>query len=308
MSPRPTAANQKFFVLAGMPRAGTTYIYHALAAHPEAFVPFRKELRYFSFNFDRGEDWYMRFFREASPGALRVDISPDYFMNARAPLRLRDFTGCVKIALGVRDPASWAVSLHRQLNSIQRGVPRFRDFLSAGKYPSFGFLPFDRSKELEFSLRSSFVKEQLAAFRSELGDRLLLYDYSTFERCPLMILRAIESFAGISSFFAEATLPMGRINAGGRKSLRWFNYLSSRDVLINLAGRVIPRRWLVASRMKMDRASATGSAGAKSDEDSRDLEEARDALSADTLYVADLFAGGPLVLGSGANYAVPRDD
>ena len=52
----------KICIVVGMPRAATTYLYQTLASHPDAFVPARKELEFYSINYARGNAWYESFF------------------------------------------------------------------------------------------------------------------------------------------------------------------------------------------------------------------------------------------------------
>lgn len=301
MTPNPEP--QRLFILAGMPRAGTTYAYHAFASHPEAFVPYRKELRFFSLHYDRGRAWYSRFFSQAPKNRLCVDISPDYFMDVAAPGRILGFSPDVKVALAVRDPADWAVSLHRQFGMLERNVPGFREFLIASKYPGFDFSWRRRQPELRFSLRDGFVQNQLTAFRDALGERLLLYDFALFERDRAAVLRTLESFLGMSPFFSAGNLPGGRINARGRRNIRWMSYLSSRDVLINMAGLLLPRQWLIGWRMKMDKPTPEAR-GTPTASDTEDLALAHRVLASDTAFVKSLFSQSPLVLGNGRPYPV----
>ena len=51
-----SAVATHLFIVYGMPRTGTTYLYHALADHPQIYVPYRKESMFFSVNFDKGID------------------------------------------------------------------------------------------------------------------------------------------------------------------------------------------------------------------------------------------------------------
>ena len=295
----PPPAPQRLFVLAGMPRAGTTFVYHAFAKHPSAFVPYRKELRYFSLNYQRGARWYARFFASAAPDAVCVDASPDYFMDTAAPARLGDFPGRLNVALAVRDPADWAVSLHRQLARHEGSAPRFSEFLASGTYAHFDLSRFRRNAELRFSIKNGFVRNQLAAFREALGERLFLYDFSWFERDPLAAMKALELFLGMKPCFSKDRLPQERINARTRRTMGWLGYLSSRDIVVNAAGLLLPRRWLISMRMRMDRAEASGSDSQPDALDQQNLVLAKSALAPDRAYVKALFSEAPIVLGDG---------
>ena len=302
MQPLQNTSRPRHSVIAGMPRAGTTYLYHAFATHPDAFVAYRKELRFFSVNYHRGAAWYSRFFSKAAANLICVDASPDYFMDSAASARIRNFSPEIKVVLAVRDPATWAVSLHRQLGTIESRVPKFSDFLDKGEYPDFSFSWLRRQPKIRFSLKNGFVQSQLTAFRDALGDRLLLYDFDWFERNPLAVLQGLEVFLGTKAYFSKGNLPGGRINARERKYSRWLSYISSRDVMINMAGSFLPRKWLIALRMKIDRGSISQRRLLPVARDVDDLILAQNSLAADIAYVKSLFSESPMVLGNGCPY------
>jgi len=81
----------KIFIIPGMPRAGTTFLYHNLQLHPEIFVPYRKEVNYFTFDHKRGEKWYFSMFDEMTDNQIGADISPFYFMDDFAPERIKKY-------------------------------------------------------------------------------------------------------------------------------------------------------------------------------------------------------------------------
>jgi hypothetical protein len=58
-----TVAKQRLFVLAGMPRTATTFLYQRFQEHPEIFCPYRKETNFFSVNYAKGGAWYRDLFR-----------------------------------------------------------------------------------------------------------------------------------------------------------------------------------------------------------------------------------------------------
>jgi hypothetical protein len=69
------------FIIPGMPRCATTFLYHNLQKHPSVFCPFRKETNYFSVNYHKGIDWYRHLYREIRPGQIGADVSPSYLLH-----------------------------------------------------------------------------------------------------------------------------------------------------------------------------------------------------------------------------------
>ena len=112
-----------------MPRGGTTYLYHALPSHPEVFVPFRKELHYFFFNKQRGDEWFHGFFRHMQPGQVGFDISPGYFFDSRCIEHIQHYNPNAKVILSVRDPVEWSLSLYSVLESVQYNMPPIAEFI-----------------------------------------------------------------------------------------------------------------------------------------------------------------------------------
>ena len=99
---------EDLFIVYGMPRTGTTYLYHALAQHPDIFVSYRKESLFFSVNFEKGLDWYQSLFADKRAGEIAADINPTYFMDDSSLGRVLDFKPDVKAVLGVRDPIDYS--------------------------------------------------------------------------------------------------------------------------------------------------------------------------------------------------------
>lgn len=275
------------FVLAGMPRAGTTYLYHVLAAHPGFHVTSRKELRYFSHHFGRGESWYASQFRGATPPAIWADLSPDYFMHPLAFRRLADHSARPRVALAIRDPAKWAVSLHRHLRSFEPNVPDFPKFLENCQYPDFHW-PGRRRNQASFSLLDGFIRERINCFQGALGSRLLLYDFTQFERDPLAVLRSIEQFAGATCTIPADHLPTRRINARSSSTARGLlRYWLSREPVSHLFSRFLPTRMVLRLRRHWEEERVPARLVAA---DQADLELAMTALADDRAFVSALFS------------------
>jgi len=291
--PRP-AEPPRLFVLAGMPRAGTTFLYHALAGHPGFHLPPRKELRYFSHHHERGSAWYARRFGAVPAGRVCADLSPDYFMHPGTAGRIAAHPAEVRVALAVRSPAEWAVSLHRHLLTFEPSVPPFAEFLQTCRYPDFQW-PGQPERTTALSLTDNFIRRRLEEFQAALGPRLLLYDFAAFERDPAAVVRWIERFCGIDQPLPAAALPRHKVNARTAPSRNALTYWLSREPVSELVSRVMPRSLTLALRRRWE-AKPAATAPALGD-DTADLELARVQLAADAAAVAQLFAQAPVVTG-----------
>ena len=61
----PAAVRLPNFLYIGTSKAGSTWIYHVLAEHPQVFIAPAKGVYFFDAHFDRGLDWYGDHFRKA---------------------------------------------------------------------------------------------------------------------------------------------------------------------------------------------------------------------------------------------------
>ena len=98
------------FVGIGVQKGGTTTLHHLLSAHPEVMMPCKKELQYFSNNFQLGPDWYLRHWPKSHPNGLRGEITPYYIFHPYAAPRLKELAPDVKIIVLLRDPVERTLS------------------------------------------------------------------------------------------------------------------------------------------------------------------------------------------------------
>ena len=121
----------KIAILAGMPRAATTFLYHNFNLHPEIFVPHRRKTNYFSLHNDSSEDWFLSHFKDMPKGSFAVDTETLAFVNTniKSPMLIKQFNKNAKIILCVRDPAEWVVSFYKQISTFENNLPSFEKFL-----------------------------------------------------------------------------------------------------------------------------------------------------------------------------------
>jgi Sulfotransferase domain len=116
------------FIIIGAAKSGTTSLYGALAEHPFvepcvtdlAYFRNTKEVHFFDYNFDRGEDWYrshfplerkrLEFEREHGRPFLTGESSPSYISHLWAPQRVRRVVPDVRLIAVFRNPADRAYS------------------------------------------------------------------------------------------------------------------------------------------------------------------------------------------------------
>lgn len=106
------------FVIIGAQKGGTTALFQMLAQHPDVSPSVVKEVHFFDLNYDRGEAWYRRHFRENT--ALRTgEASPYYLFHPEAPGRLQAMLPSAQLIVILRDPVERALSHY--FHSVRRG-------------------------------------------------------------------------------------------------------------------------------------------------------------------------------------------
>lgn len=278
-------------VVAGMSRAGTTFLYHNLQKHPEVFLPTRKEACFFAHNFDKGYGWFESFYRSQPDGTVPFDICGHYFTNEEALDRIMEFTRRQRVILAVRDPVDWAFSLYEHYSRIY-DTPPLQDF--------FAGTPIAREgREIAFNLGPGSIRRRLETFQEKLGPDLLLYDFDEFGRNPLAVLKAIESFAGLSDWFAPGLFDNARINARNARRIGVLDKVLRLPGAPTLISRVMPQRVLRRIRSWVDLASArrvnsSSQTVASSEHDPGDRQFVERLFEEDRAFVRELFADEPI--------------
>lgn len=230
-----------FVVALGMPRGGSTTLYHQLSQHPSVALPIRKEAHYFSVHYDRGRDWFLSLYGRVGPDQVAFDIGAGYFFDEQSIGRILQLDHRTRAILCVREPISWALSLYRQLASQIPSMPTFDEFVH-------GYRPHEQSAPLDLTQR--FVTRTLSRCRDAFGENLLVYDFELFRRHPLQVLQAIESFAGLSPHFGEENFENVLLNASNRHHSVYLNAVLNNERFLAVFHRVLPRRILRFAREK----------------------------------------------------------
>jgi hypothetical protein len=136
------------------------------------------------------------------------------------------------VVIGVRDPASFAVSLHSEYGK-RYAVPPLETFVERYSY-SRG------SASIHFHLRSGDIRKMLTLYCETFGARLLLYDFRAFAADPLSVLQQLETFMGVEPFFTAQSFRNVVMNTAGRSNHRWLSALLSAEPLIDSATRILP--------------------------------------------------------------------
>ena len=187
-------------LIGGAPKCGTTSLAAALAGHPDIFIPYRKELSFFNAdsNYERGLDWYGRFFREGSEKPIRLEATPDYLASEESCRRIwGDLPSCRLIFL-VRDPVARAHSHYwfrvRSGRESRAFVEALRDEQRSPDDPDC------------YLIRHGQYAEQLRRyFDAFQREKILVVRFSELTRRPQASLQHVHEFLGVPPMIT--TLP-----------------------------------------------------------------------------------------------------
>ena len=283
---------ERSFVVIGMPRGGTTYLYHNLQNHPEIFVPFRKEVNYFGANYGKGPEWYSGLYKDSKSGQVLADISPPCFMDPESDKRIKNFNHNTKVILVVRDPVEWALSFYSQFASFNYNMVPFSEFLNGYSY-NVG------QKAITVRFLENYIVNRISEIIDNFKGNIFVYHYKVLEDNPVELFNKLENFLGIGPFFNEETVVTKKINASGRRNFIWFSRLVSREGVINFLGKVFPRKLTMAVRKQFDSLSSKNSVQSRYVHSERDYQLAKERLKDQKVWVDKLFQE--------SNYIIPVD-
>jgi hypothetical protein len=129
------------FLYVGTSKAGSTWLFNALARHPDVFLPSDKGLYFFDAHFDRGEQWYLDQFRGSESSLARGEVSHSYLSSPEAPGRIAAMSPRVRLLVCLREPVDRAFSDYLDLRKNQQfdgpfeaALERYPRLLDRGRY------------------------------------------------------------------------------------------------------------------------------------------------------------------------------
>lgn len=103
------------FLYIGTSKAGSTWLFKVLSAHPQIFIAPNKGAYFFDHHFENGLAWYRRFFRGARGKKCLGEISHGYLFSDIARQRIAKLLPDVKLLVCLREPAERAMSHYLDL-------------------------------------------------------------------------------------------------------------------------------------------------------------------------------------------------
>lgn len=277
-------------IMVGMSRAGTTFMYHNLQKHPGIFIPSRKELGYFAHNYDKGINWYHEFFKEKKHDETSIDICGVYFTHEHALNRIKQFDNSTKIILSIRDPYDWIYTFYEQYSNNFE-MPPFKEFILNGCNIS------REGEKINIDYSNEKISKTIEDYISHFEGRIMLYDFRYFEKEPLKVLKAFESFLDLDSWFDADNFNNKKINAIGRNNSRWFDKLLQKKGVVDMILKIFPKNLILKIREKreLDEAKKINKIKLKDKYSFEEQEMVKKVFQKDHDYINALFNKEPIV-------------
>jgi len=177
------------FVIPGFSKCATTTLCAMLAEHPRIFIPKIKETGFFAHKFNRGWDWYSRYFRTAGEDQLLGEGSTTYSAAEFADMaceRMQGHFPSIRFIFMVRNPIKRIESSYRELHTHGHifGVHApFSIEETLGAFPAM--------------IEDTRYWKLLSAYRARVpDDRILVLFLDDFQKQPVVELKRCFEFLG----------------------------------------------------------------------------------------------------------------
>jgi len=236
------------FLIIGAARSGTTSLYHNLRAHPDIYMPVKKEPQFFTANWHRGLEWYERLFEdwqgEKAVGEASMTYTyPDF---ADVPRRIVQYLPEVRFIYMLRNPVERTYS-HYLYYRYYRGDEKlsFKDAIE--QKPIY----------LGTSQYYTWLQRYLQYFPRQCFHIVIFEEYVTK---PEHVIENVFHFLGVDPSFRPATLRTRTNQAFSPRNERFYQLwrrfsLSTTRLWLE---KYIPESWRPRLRNVIHRSLGTG--------------------------------------------------
>jgi hypothetical protein len=212
-------SNEKFLIIAGTSKAGTTSVFNYLAKHPQICATDVKETRFFldadyplrsEMRYERdGAMAYLSFFPDAvekSEGDWRLEATPDYLYSSGTAQRIRETLPNVRLIFLLREPVSRLLSFYR-FGQAMGEVPQsmtFDEFVQQQREITDDGYEKRRRHPAFRALRHGCYSTYLRPFVELFGRSCIhIAFYEDLARAPLEVMKAVCRFSEIDEHYFD---------------------------------------------------------------------------------------------------------
>lgn len=225
------------FLYIGAAKSGSSWIFEALDAHPDVFVPPAKDIMFFDKFYDRGMDWYLSYFAKAGASQARGELSHDYFLSSGTAQRIHERLPGVKLICCLRESVEYMIS-HYQYNRSKT----FKYNAPGEPAGSMSFETFIRHPEVVPLV--DYYNNLKPFFDLFPRDQILVLYYDDLRTDVRAFAHTLYTFLGVDPHFEPWCLTE-RVNEAGNARAQWLAVLSYEIGLLvrklgfaNVVGRV----------------------------------------------------------------------
>lgn len=245
----------------GAPRSGTTSLFFYLKQHPEIYLPVRKELHYFSYQFlslnqngpgdsdallplcSNQED-YRAFYNGVRHEPVIVEVSPSYLYYSQVRYKIMEELGTVKIIAILRNPIDKAYSQYMHLVRLNLEKLSFFEALEMeSERRRAGWGDIWRYAE------SSLYVERVKAYQETFGhDNVKILLFEDLAMKPVAVMVDLFNFLSVNPAF-EPDVSRVYNRSGRPRSTTISHFFARENLLKSVLKKVIPERIRVPLRL-----------------------------------------------------------
>lgn len=251
------------FIVVGAPKCGTTSLYYYLKQHNDIYLPERKELHYYTYDYmkklvtgpgDRqilstlcsNRKTYEGYYENVNFEKAVGEVSPSYFYFPDIGERIIRELGRVKIIFMLRNPIEKAFSQYMHLVRDNRETEKFGDALRVEK---------KRIKEGRAVIwryaESSLYADKLQKYMEIFGEQnIKIIQFDDLKSSPAVVMSDVFRFLEVDDRFQPNTSSI--YNRSGRPRLKIVaDLISKTNPILTLAQTIIPSQIRTLIRLKL---------------------------------------------------------
>lgn len=198
------------YIIIGVQKGGTSSLFRYLLQHPNVVPGFKKEVKFFDGNYQKGLEWYRYNFplttQISDPHAQTGEASPSYVFHPLVPQRIKEALPNIKLILLLRDPVARAYS-HYQGNlrkgqeslSFQEAIEQEQsrlegereNIIADQKYPMYHYLVYS------YLARGVYIDQVKNWFKSFPREQILILRSEDFFNNPPKVFQRVLTFLGL---------------------------------------------------------------------------------------------------------------
>jgi len=194
------------FLIIGSQKCGTTSLHQYLAYHPEIVMSEKKEVDFFSYNWDKGSDWYQKHFDGQAKMVGESSPSYTFFPHVKhVPERVfNTLGGQTKLIYIVRDPVERIRSASTHLSLYRKDNKNYKDILGDKELLSY---------MIDITRYHTQIKQYLKYFSA---DQIMVVSLEKLKLAPCEIMQSIFSFLDVDKDFYHESFVSAHHQSGAR--------------------------------------------------------------------------------------------